>query len=151
MPTNKFHARYNFDSHVENAHTVEDYSFSNMMYDQHKGISHALLPYSENSEITRFVSDVELCMSQDPNIVSRFSAEHRDMLKKQLSSQPRTSISDGVYPSDDELLQNGGIRSLERDEIVRCAKANYNRLDAELPFPAPVPAPSPAVESSKVE
>lgn len=59
----------------------EDYSFSNMMYDQHKGISHALLPYPGNRAGTRYVGDVEICMSPDPNITSRFSAEHRDMVK----------------------------------------------------------------------
>lgn len=131
----------------------EDYSFSNMMYDQHKGISHALLPYPGNRAGTRYVGDVEICMSSDPNITSRFSAVHRDMVKKQLSAQPHTPDSGLPSPTDDQLIQNGPIRSLERDELVMCSKANMARLDSELPHlspPSVSPIPSPSsVESSK--
>lgn len=128
----------------------EDYSFSNMMYDQHKGISHALLPYPGDRVGTRYVGDVEICMSSDPNITSRFSAEHRDMVKKQLSSQPHTPDSGSPSPTDDQLIQNGPIRSLERDELVMCSKANMARLDSELPHLSSSSV-SPISSSSSVE
>lgn len=143
---NNWFERYYVSKSIEGLSktAVEDYSFSNMMYDQHKGISHALLPYSENPQVTRFVSDVEICMTSDPAVTSYFSSQHRDMLKKQLMSQPHTLVSDGPHPTDEQLMENGGIVSMERDEIVSASKANMSRLDSELPMPSPAPAPASA-------
>lgn len=151
---NRWHERY-YTSSTPLPHELDDYSFSNMIYDGNKGVSHVLLPYFVDSSSSRFVSDVELCMSSDPNITSRFSSEHRDMIRKQLVSQPRTPAVNGPFPTDDQLMQNGAIQSLERDEIVAASKANMSRLDAELPYmsaPSVSPTPSPSsVESPKTE
>lgn len=138
---NRWYERY-YASSTPLPHELDDYSFSNMIYDGNKGFSHVLLPYFADSSSSRFVSDVELCMSSDPNITSRFSSEHRDMIRKQLVSQPRTPAVNGPSPTDDQLMQNGAIQSLERDEIVAASKSNMARLDAELPY-----MPSPSVSS----
>lgn len=151
---NRWYERY-YASSTPLPHELDDYSFSNMIYDGNKGVSHVLLPYFADSSSSRFVSDVELCMSSDPNITSRFSSEHRDMIRKQLASQPRTPAVNGPFPTDDQLMQNGAVQSLERDEIVAASKANMSRLDAELPYtsaPSDSPTLSPSsVESSKTE
>lgn len=105
----------------------DDSSFSNMMYDTHKGISIAFIPYAPNHY--RPVSDVEIAMSTDPAITSRFSSEHRAMVKAQVLAQPR-SVSSGPLPSDDQLMSNGAApTSLERDEMVKAVRANSERFD----------------------
>lgn len=146
---NKWYERY-YSNSTPLPRVSDDYSFSNMMYDNSKGVSYALLPYCEDTSFIRFVGDVEICMSGDSNVTSRFSSEHRDMIKKQLASQPHSSVSVGPSPTDDQLIQNGAIRSLERDEIVAASKYNMSCLDLELPFPssASTPAPTPAPASS---
>ncbi len=116
-----------------------DESFSDMMYDKHKGIALAFIPLSDGCSSSRCISDVEICMSSDPNVVSRFSAEHRAAVRNGIVNQPRLPVSDGPRPTDDQLMANGGIVSLERDEIVASARVNMSRLDSELPD---VPAPS---------
>lgn len=148
--SNKFYNRYFVSNSAPLSRVADDYSFSNMMYDKSKGVTHCLLPYcTDGSKPTRFVGDVELCMSNDPNIVSRFSAEHRDMLRKQLASQPHSPATNSPSPTDDQLMQNGAIRSLERDEIVAGAKHNLSRLDAELPrVSAPSASPTPPATSA---
>lgn len=146
---NRWHERY-YVSSTPLPYESDDYSFSNMIYDGNKGISHVLLPYFSDSSSTRFVGDVEICMSSDPNITSRFSAEHRDMLRKQLASQPHTPDSVLPSPTDDQLIQNGAIQFLERDEIVAASKFNMSRLDAELPYMS-APSASPTLSLSSVE
>lgn len=154
---NRWFSRYYRDNHLESMPfdspiVVEDYSFSNMMYDASKGVTHSLLPYTSDPKCTRYVSDVEICMSNDSLITSHFSSEHRAVVRDQLTNQPRTPVS-GRQPSDDQLMANGGIVSLERDEIVAAAGYNYSRLDSELPFPEPVsvsqptPQPTPSPQS----
>lgn len=144
---NKWYERY-YSNSTPLPRVSDDYSFSNMMYDNSKGISYALLPYCEDTSCTRFVGDVEICMSVDPNVTSRFSSEHRDMIKKQLASQPHSPAPVGPSPTDEQLIYNGAVRSLERDEIVAASKYNMSRLDSELPFPSSVPTPAPSSASS---
>lgn len=136
-----------------------DYSFSNMIYDQMKGVSGAFIPLGDDS--SRFVSDSEIAYSTDPSITSRFSAQHRQMVANSLMSQPRSPAPVGKRPTDDQLLANGGIRPLERDEAMRAMKANARAFSQDLrraslefddkhnsitPSPSPSASPSSSVE-----
>lgn len=97
-------------------------SFSDNVYDRTRGITHILHRYNNDDKSYRFVGDVEIAMSNDPSISSLFTAEHRQIIKTQLTSQRRTP--QGPQPSDEELMRNGGIRHLERGEIVESVRAN---------------------------
>lgn len=144
---NLWFERYYCSSSIPLPRHRDDYSYSDMMYDDTKGVSCVFLPYASNASHTRFVSDVEICMSSDPNITSRFSSEHRDMIKKQLVSQPHSSVADGPRPSDAQLMENGGIVSMERDEIVDAAKHNLNLFTSELSASSSASLSSPAQSS----
>ena len=113
---------------LSDEHEKKQIAFSNSMYDKHKGISHFLQRYTDNTDVVRFCGDVEISMSTDPSVTSLFSREHRTMLKSQLQSQVR-SQQDG-QPTDSDLLRNGAIPiNLERDERVTLIKANASALD----------------------
>lgn len=105
-------------------------SFSDNVYNQTRGITHILHRYNDDSNSYRYVGDVEIAMSPDPSISSLFSAEHRQILKTQLTNQRRTPA--GPQPSDEELLRNGGIRHLERGEIVQATRANSEALNRAI-------------------
>lgn len=109
-------------------HEKKQIAFSNSMYDKHKGISHFLQRYTDNTDVVRFCGDVEISMSTHPSVTSLFSRDHRTMLKSQLQSQARSPQTG--QPSDSDLLKNGAIPiNLERDERVTLIKANASALD----------------------
>lgn len=152
---NYWHSRfYSKQKPLQAASVQLDSSFSDSLYDVNKGITHALMPYGETTA-TRYVSDVEICMTADLNISSHFTAEHRNAIRNQLLSQQR--INPDMQLTDDEMLANGAPRSLERDELVKVAKNNINRLDSDIRLaqqmrlsepPTPEP-PTPEPKSSE--
>lgn len=115
---------------IESATIKECTSFSDNVYNQTRGITHILHPYNDDSRSYRYVGDVEIAMSNDPSISSLFTAEHRQIIKTQLTNQRRTP--QGPQPTDDELLRNGGIRHLERGEIVQVTRANSEALNRAI-------------------
>lgn len=151
--TNYWHSRFCKNREPQKKPDIKlDSTFSDSLYDAHKGITHALLRYSD-SDATRFVSDVEICMTPDPTVSSYFTAEHRNAIRNQLLTQQRSSPDTQL--TDDEMLANGAPRSLERDELVKVAKNNINRLDSDIrlaqqmcssepPTPEPIPEPKPS-------
>lgn len=151
---NRFFAR-NFVGCSVPCQSVErvpfDTAFSDSLYDQVRGITHCLHHYDvDNPECTRFVSDVEIAMSSDTAITSMFSADHRNAIRMGLVDQPHSPVNG--QPTDEQLMANGGIRHLERDEIVAAVSANMDALDRSLPRlyprdPAPSPTPSEPVKT----
>lgn len=122
-----------------------DMSVSDALYDMFKGRSIAFIPMTD--DISRPVYDSEIAFSGDPSITSRFSAEHRSLLRSAISSQPKSPNTVGRTPSDDDLIRNGAVRHMERDEAVRTIRSNASMFKSDLErfsrehMRAPKPAP----------
>lgn len=122
---NRFKLR-NFDNHhdrfrdtpvdVTNAMIV-----SNSQYDLNKGVTHIVV---DRDGMYRIISDVEIAMSDNPDIVSMFSAEYRDNLRKGLMNQPRGK---DMHMSDDQLVEQITRPDLEMDERVDAVKLGLKR------------------------
>ena len=121
-----WHSRFTKTKSINLPAPKIDSSFSDSLYDVNKGITHVLLRYSD-SKATRYVGDVEICMTNDPNITSYFTQEHRNAIKNQLQNQKRSNVS--TQMTDEELLLQGPARSLERDEITLRAKEMTKEFD----------------------
>lgn len=118
------------NSDVDTSPAPLDSSFSDMMYDSSKGVAGAFVPLGDSS--TRFVSDSEIAFSTSPDITSRFSAQHRQIVASGIASQPHSPAPIGKRPTDDQLMENGGIRPLERDEAIRSIRVNSRLFDRDI-------------------
>lgn len=107
-----------------------DMSVSDAIYEMSKGRSIAFIPITD--EISRPVYDSEIAFSGDPSITARFSSEHRSLLRSAISSQPKSPNTVGRTPSDDDLIRNGAVRHMERDEAVRTIRANAKMFKSDL-------------------
>lgn len=155
----------NFDTHLDGYTAYRpmsdsDFVHSNTMYDMNKGITHAFVHTARGSDhdFVRLVSDVEICMSNDPEIMATFTHEYRSNLRNALMSAPRSPVTPAL--SDDELMSNGPCpTNLERDEISALARDQIDRLDdasmsflrsqrRDAPSDQPQPSPSPTPQST---
>lgn len=125
----------NFDNHLDTLcfnDDVFDYSASNYMYDMNRGVTHMILKDSKGNE--RVVSDVEIAMSDSPEITSLFPDEYRQRLRASLMS--KSSVTDRPVVTDDELIKLNIPNGLERDELATALKARssdfHNRAVREV-------------------
>lgn len=93
-----------------------DYSFSNFLYDQNKGITHDFLHTNKGNpdDFCRIVGDVEICMSNDELIQSNYPPEYREKLKAAINGMGTRSKPSGL--TDDQILESG-IRCHEPYEL----------------------------------
>lgn len=113
----------NFDLHHESLRFSLpdlDLTVSNSLYDKNRGITHVIVKDSFKQE--RIISDVEICMSDSPEITSLFPAEYRSKLRAGIMSQSRPSDNRASNVSDDDLIDIVVPPSLERDEVSSMAK-----------------------------
>lgn len=118
---NLFKSR-NFDGHLENFVIDEpelDFTDSNSIYDKNRGCTHIIIKSIDGRE--RIVSDVEICMSDSPEVTSMFSDEYRARLRSGLVSSRADSSS--VSVGDDELIALNIPQGLERDEAAAFVKS----------------------------
>lgn len=119
---NLFKSR-NFDGHLDNFVIVEpelDFTVSDSIYDKNRGITHCFV--RDNCDNFRIVSDVEICMSDSPEITSTFPAEYRMRLRSGILGSSRPVSHNGNL-SDDDLIALHTPERLERDEVVNLSKA----------------------------
>ena len=128
-----------------------DYTDSNAMYDANVGITHIIIENPDGSH--RIVSDVEICMTTDPNITSRFSPEYRAQLKNTILSRPHNPISnldaDG-NPIGGSVIPN----SLERDElasVIESRQSDFHRQAVNAVMAAHAAASEPTPEPKSTE
>lgn len=103
-------SRNNFDSYQPD----DDYTDSNSMYDRNVGVTHLLLRSPDGS--VRIVSDVEICMTDDPRITSLFSSEQISNLRNAILGKPHNSTSN-VDSNDDPIFGSVVPQGIERDEL----------------------------------
>lgn len=87
--------------------TAEDVAFSNFIYDQNKGKTHDFLHTNKgfDDDVVRFISDVEICMSTDPSVVSYYPSEYRQSLFNAIKGMGSKTQFSGL--TDDEILASG--------------------------------------------
>lgn len=100
-----------------------DMSISNQMYDENRCITHAFVEevLPDGSKMKRFVSDVELAMSQAPSIKAVVSDDYQQQLRLGLLNQPKSAPRQGGRMSDDDLAASVIPSGLEADEISSIA------------------------------
>lgn len=93
--------------HEDHVLTKEDVAYSNMLYDQNKGKTHDFLHTNKGADddVVRLISDVEICMSNDPSVTSYYSPEYRQSLYNSIKGMGSKSQFVGL--SDDEILDSG--------------------------------------------
>lgn len=93
-----------------------DYSFSNFLYDCNKGVTHDFLHTNKGAsdDFCRIISDVEICMSNDPSVTSFYPAEYRQSLMNSIKGLGTKSQFSGL--SDDAILESG-IRCRDSREL----------------------------------
>lgn len=119
----------NFDRHHESlCYSCPDLDMtaSNTIYDSNRGITHMIVKDSQKCE--RIISDVEICMSDSPEITALFTAEYRAKLRAGIMSQSRPSDVRPAGVSDDDLVDLIVPHSLERDEVASIAKERVTRF-----------------------
>lgn len=115
---NRFKER-NFSVYNDNRTPVRedlDYSFSNFLYDQNKGVTHDFVHTNKGNpdDFCRIVGDVEICMSNDELIRSNYPPEYREKLKAAINGMGTQSKPSGL--TDDQILESG-IRCHEAYEL----------------------------------
>lgn len=97
-----------------------DYSFSNFLYDQNKGITHDFLHTNKGApdDFCRIIGDVEICMSNDALIQSNYPPEYREKLKAAINGMGTLSKPSGL--TDDQILESG-VRCHEQYELDESA------------------------------
>lgn len=157
MSVNRYKLR-NFDNHHDDYQfpvSSLDYSFSNTLYDMNKGVTHDFLHSDKGHEddSVRIVSDVEICMSQSPDITSRYPAEYRNNLRNSLEGMRSPVVHSGM--TDDQLLNSHSVNGLELDERVAVTKSLADSLDSALSrlkpdIPSDTSAPADTSTSSDI-
>lgn len=125
---NLFKSRY-FDDHMDNLIydcPEMDFTESNTLYDINRGVTHMIVKDSQKRE--RIISDVEICMSDSPEISALFSAEYRAKLRAGIMSQPRPADNRPPNVSDDDLIDTVIPQRLERDELASVSKSRLDRF-----------------------
>ncbi len=103
------------------------FTFTNSMYDAHKGVTHILHHYDDlNPSAVRYVGDVEIAMTSNDSITSLFSSEHRANLRNQIHSLKKNGSS-GL--TDEQLGQFPTNVSYERDEVVKVARSSLSEYN----------------------
>ena len=125
-----------------------DYSFSNFLYDQNKGVTHDFVHTNKGNpdDFCRLVGDVEICMSNDELIRSTYPPEYRERLKAAINGMGTQSKPSGL--TDDQLLESG-IRCHESYELDESAAVVSKLTDSlqsivdqnSVPDPRPVSDP----------
>lgn len=121
-----------------------DYSFSNFLYDQNKGVTHDFVHTNKGNsdDFCRIVGDVEICMSNDELIRSNYPPEYRERLKAAINGMGTQSKPSGL--TDDQILESG-IRcheSYELDEsaaVVSKLTDTFQSLVDQKSVPDPLP------------
>ncbi len=118
MPVNQYKLR-NFRkkfSTVTDFFSYNDYLFSNYLYDQNKGKTHDFIHTNKGSEddVCRLISDVEICMSNDPSVTSYYPSEYRQSLLNAIKGMGSKSQFSGL--SDDQILESG-VRCSDSREL----------------------------------
>lgn len=139
---NRFKQR-NFDGHVWKPSVRQiDTSYSDSSAALEKGKSFDLVPFGDDGK--RLISDVEIAMSDDPNVASLYPDEYRSALRGSLMNQPHSPIRPSL--PDDSLSSAVVPQGLERDERVRYVRSVVTTLDdaaSSLPNPKSQPQPQP--------
>lgn len=119
---NRFKER-NFSVYNDNTTPIRedlDYSFSNFLYDQNKGVTHDFVHTNKGNpdDFCRLVGDIEICMSNDELIRSNYPPEYREKLKAAINGMGTLSKPSGL--TDDQILESG-IRCHESYELDESA------------------------------
>lgn len=123
-----------------------DYSFSNFLYDQNKGVTHDFLHSNKGApdDFCRIVGDVEICMSNDELIRANYPPEYRERLKAAINGMGTQSKPSGL--TDDQIFESG-VRchdSYELDEsaavVSKLSDSFQSLVDQNTPLDPP-PAP----------
>lgn len=96
---------------------------SNSLYDENKLVTHAIVRHPDSSiKLERVVSDVELAMSDSPEVNSLISSEYKRLLQLSLQNQQRSPVRDRSV-SDEDLMRFSDLDAFperaELDGIVR--------------------------------
>lgn len=107
----------------ENRSKDYDLSVSNSLYDQNKMVTHAIVHHPDpDIKLERVVSDVELAMSDSPEVNALMSSEYKRMLQLSLQNQQRSPVRDRPL-SDDDLLKFSDLGNYpercELDSVIR--------------------------------
>lgn len=99
---------------------------SDSLYDQNKMVTHCILKSVDSDcKDERVVSDVELAMSDSPEITSLMSSEYRRQLQLSLQNQPKSPRDKPI--SDDELIKfNDLSSSLERPDLESVIRSKHS-------------------------
>lgn len=148
----------NFDGHLNKGYRIDNsinkepkhLNASNALYDQNAGLTHAFLHTNKGQpdDEVRLIGDVEICMSNAPEVTSVFSPEYRNRLRMGLVD------TKGATPSgltDEQLMEAVPCNvQFERDEIASFSKTSIGALDREaklikkdLEKDSPASSPSP--------
>lgn len=98
--------------------------YSDSVYDCHRFVSHGFVStlFPDGVVRKRLVSDVELCASSSPDVLSCISSEYQERLRNALLNQQRSPSRD-TRVTDDDLMDSVNIASLEHDEALEYIKA----------------------------
>lgn len=96
--------------------TENDKLYSDYLYDQNKGKTHDFIHTNKGSDddVCRLISDVEICMSNDPSVTSFYPPEYRQSLMNAIKGMGSKSQFSGL--SDDQILESG-IRCSDPREL----------------------------------
>lgn len=96
--------------------TENDKLYSDYLYDQNKGKTHDFIHTNKgfDDDVCRLISDVEICMSNDPSVTSFYPPEYRQSLMNAIKGMGSKSQFSGL--SDDQILESG-IRCSDPREL----------------------------------
>lgn len=129
----------NFDGHLDKGYFVDNsintepkhLNASNALYDQNAGLTHAFLHTNkgQSDDEVRLIGDVEICMSNAPEVTSVFSTEYRNRLRMGLVDT-KSATPSGL--TDEQLMESVPCNvQFERDEIASFSKTTIGALDRE--------------------
>ncbi len=98
--------------------------YSDSVYDRHRFVSHGFVStlFPDGVVRKRLVSDVELCASSSPDVLSCISSDYQERLRNALLNQQRSPSRD-TRVTDDDLMDSVNIASLEHDEALEYIKS----------------------------
>lgn len=128
MARHRYDFQSRFDGNCSNLIYPErivdkDVTVSNSLYDENKLVTHAIVKNPDPAvKMERVVSDVELAMSDSPEVNSLISGEYKRMLQLSIQNQQRSPVRDKPL-SDDDLLKFSDLSAfperVELDSVIR--------------------------------
>ena len=145
----------NFGNHPSlkpSAEEIELFNkYSDSVYDRYRFVSPGFVPtlFPDGVVRKRLVSDVELCASSSPDVLSCISSEYQERLRNSLLNQQHSPSRDGRV-TDDELMDSVNIASLEHDEALEYIKSVVSSSAGTPPADTP-PADTPPADVPPAE